>query len=266
MLLFAFMALFGSSAIYAQDPDPDLAFVKEGKVWNCRANYTNDPNFYYYSYILESDTTISRYGKEYKKVWLVDEHQFGDTERHYFGAVRQEGDYVYLIEKDTKREYMLYDFGIRKGGILAFPFENTVLPEEEKDDVFYLQYMDAGDREINGITRTTVGFIPYLESAGIWASGWDWLVFLEGIGVEYGDPFCMTKNTPFVIGHNELASCYEGDTCIYYVDYLNDISGTKADAQGDGKDKDGIYDLQGRRLPSVPAKGIYIKDGKVVVK
>ncbi len=261
LLLFAFMALFGSSTIYAQEPDPELAFVKEGKVWNC-----HKPTLGYYSYIIEGDTTISCHGKEYKKVWITDEHQFGDTERHYFGAVRQFGDYVYLIEKDTKREYMLYDFGIRKGGVMAFPFENTWLPEEEKDDVFYLLYAGTGEQVINGITRARVGFIPYCESRGFWADSWSWFSVLEGVG-SGGDPFCMARNTPYDAGKYNLVSCYEGDTCIYTWDWdLNGISRAKADTQGEEKDKDGIYDLQGRRLPSVPAKGIYIKDGKVVVK
>ena len=66
----------------------------------------------YYSYIIEGDTACV-WGDNYKKVWIIDEYQFGDAERHYFGAVRQEGDYVYLLEKDSKLEYMLYDFGIR---------------------------------------------------------------------------------------------------------------------------------------------------------
>ena len=253
LLSFAFVALFASSVIYAQDSDSELAFVKEGKVWNC-----HDSNLYYYSYIIEGDTTYTRTGDSYKKVWLIDEHQFGDTERHYFGAVRQEGDYVYLLEKDTKREYMLYDFGIRKGGILTFPFE---------DDVFYLRFQNSGEQEINGITRRWTAFSPYYDSMGSsWRYTWTSKGVLEGIGT-LTEPFRITGSSP---GHSycQLVSCYEDDIRIYgeEEDVLNDISGVKTEKQGKGKDKDGIYDLQGRRLPSVPAKGIYIKDGKAIVK
>lgn len=256
---FIFMALFVASGLYAQEPDPELAFVKEGKVWNC-----HEPTLGYYSYIIEGDTV--RYGEGYKKVWVVDEHRFGDTERHYFGAVRQEGDYVYLIEKDAKSEYLLYDFGIRKGGILAFPFENAVLPDEEKEDVFYLRYAATGEQVINGITRANIGFFAYMKSMnGAWRDEFSWFSVFEGIGI--GDPFCMTRNNPYKQGNYHLVSCYEGDTCIYTWDwYLNGIGEAKADTQGEEKDKDGIYDLQGRRLPSIPTKGIYIKDGKAVVK
>ena len=258
LLLFAFMALFGSSAIYAQEPDPELAFVKEGKIWNCVYFYSDKPDLYY-SYIIEGDTACV-WGENYKKVWIIDEYQFGDAERHYFGAVRQEGDYVYLLEKDSKLEYMLYDYGIRKGGILTLPHDN---------DVYCLRSFteNPGKLEIKGITRKCSTLYPYLGNHPDWYFVWRAPVQVyEGIGTNMDDPFCIGKYFGFYPQGHFLESCYEGETCIYTKDwYLDDISGVKADTRSEGKDKDGIYDLQGRRLPSVPQKGAYIKDGKVVV-
>lgn len=246
MFVLVFAALMGTSSLYAQEPA--LAFVKEGKMWNC---WTNEGVPHAYSYTIEGDTTSVRTGEWYKKVWLVDEKIYGDTDFHYFGAVRQEGDYVYLLEKNATREYMLYDFGIRQGGILAYPHE---------EDVFYLRFHSSDDEEVNEITRRVVRFNPYFDS-------WDDMrvfqveTLIEGIGYEK-DPFCIASG--FAQGSHLLMSCLEDGVCIYGDNTPAGISDIPVKTKGHKQCF--VYDLQGRQLSSEPTIGLYIKDGKVVIK
>lgn len=246
LFVFAFLALFGVSALHAQGHDLD--FVKEGKTWNC---WTDEGVPHAYSYTIEGDTTNIRTGEWYKKVWLVDEQIYGDTGFHYFGAVRQEGDYVYLLEKNATREYMLYDFGIRQGGILAYPYE---------EDVFYLRFHSSGDEVVNEITRRVVRFNPYFDS-------WDDVrvfqveTLIEGIGYT-NDPFCIVNG--FAHGSHLLVSCLEEGVCIYGDDTPAGISVIPSETKSNKQNS--VYDLQGRQLSSEPTIGLYIKDGKVMIK
>lgn len=248
MRLFVLVFTVMTGVLYLNAQKPAFAFVKEGKIWNC---WTDEDVPHAYAYTIEEDTLYSRTGEWYKKVWLVDEQQYGDTERHFFGAVRQEGDYVYLLEKDATREYMLYDFGMRQGGIIAYPLE---------EDVFYLRFHSSGEEEVNGITRHVTHFNPYFDS-------WDDMrvfqveTLMEGIGYEK-DPFCIVSG--FAQGTHQLVSCIDDGVCIYGDNTPAGISDIPVKTKGHKQCF--VYDLQGRQLPSIPTNGLYIKDGKVVIK
>jgi len=67
----------------------------------------------------------------------------------------------------------------------------------------------------------------------------------------------------------KLLSCYEDGKCIFTqkdfrsepgVDRIEELSPALS------KREEAIFDLQGRRLNAVPAKGLYIRDGKKYVK
>lgn len=197
LLLIATLVMAGMLEIHSQETA--LPFVKEGKVWNCQADEIAPRS---YSYVIEGDTVYARTGEWYKKVWVEDEQVYGDKQRHYFGAVRQEGDYVYLLPRDAAKEQLLYDFGIRQGGILSYPYG---------EDVFYLSFQSASEETVNGTAKRVVSFNPYFDS-------WDdTRVFevvkcYEGIGFEK-DPFDVAGG--YGKGSHQLVSCIEDGACIY---------------------------------------------------
>lgn len=87
-------------------PDEDITswtFCVEGKQWDGVA--WNERGDFPFSYILKGDTIIS--GKKCKKVYNQDEH--------YCAALREEGDKVYLIQKDDTTLKLLYDFSLKEG-------------------------------------------------------------------------------------------------------------------------------------------------------
>jgi len=87
-------------------PDEDITswtFCVEGKQWDGVA--WNERGDFPFSYILKGDTIIS--GKKCKKVYNQDEH--------YCAALREEGDRVYIIQKDDTTLKLLYDFSLKEG-------------------------------------------------------------------------------------------------------------------------------------------------------
>ena len=80
----------------------------------------------------------------------------------------------------------------------------------------------------------------------------------------------------FVVSEDEFyfKGCYVGDELVAtYEDLLaaiEEIEGASAveeiKAERERIIKEGIYDLQGRRLSAEPSHGIYIKDGKKVAR
>ena len=87
-------------------PDEDITswtFCVEGKQWDGVA--WNERGDFPFSFILKGDTIIS--GKKCKKVYNQDEL--------YCAALREEGDRVYIIQKDDTTLNLLYDFSLKEG-------------------------------------------------------------------------------------------------------------------------------------------------------
>jgi len=95
-------------------PDEDITswtFCVEGKQWDGVA--WNERGDFPFSYILKGDTIIS--GKKCKKVYHQYERMYFNTQYHYCAALREEGDKVYLIQKDDTTLKLLYDFSLKEG-------------------------------------------------------------------------------------------------------------------------------------------------------
>lgn len=86
-------------------------FCVEGKQWDGVA--WNERGDFPFSYILKGDTIIS--GKKCKKVYHQYERMYFDNQYHYCAALREEGERVYLIQKDDTTLKLLYDFSLKEG-------------------------------------------------------------------------------------------------------------------------------------------------------
>ena len=101
-----------------------IPFVEQGKRWDCVRGYGKRFSF---SYEISGDTLIN--DNPYAKVYIVDEGKFGDFSPRYFGALREDGSKVYLVENDSTEEYLLYDFDMTSETTLGIwfvrPYDNS---------------------------------------------------------------------------------------------------------------------------------------------
>lgn len=90
-------------------------------------------------------------------------------------------------------------------------------------------------------------------------------VWVEGIGSVY---YGITGNMRFMVtgGVPLLVRCSQGDQLLYEADDFQAITGISSQKSTTSVHHSFMYDLQGRRLKGEPKRGLYIKDGKKVVK
>jgi len=231
-----------------------VPFVSEGKKW-CYVLY--DPYDPYARnslvFTMRSDTLVS--GKTYKKVYCRNEKLLEKDEKYYC-AVREESEHVYIVELDDNVETLLYDFSqqnevvkvtwqdytfARLGGygLNTYQHDPTMIWE-------YPLYELSGDEVLQ------------THSLGFW---------IEGVGNVYGNSFAKElygekANNP--TGYVE--SCMDGDKCVFNIGWLAEPSSLKQLKMDTQFTVTNLFDLQGRRLKGEPKRGLYIKDGKKVVK
>lgn len=103
-------------------PNEDITswkFCVEGKQWDGIG--WNEGGEYPFSYKLAGDTIIG--GKKFKKVYHQYERMYFNTQYHYCAAIREEGDEVYIIQKDNTTPKLLYDFSLKVDDVFHY-FEN----------------------------------------------------------------------------------------------------------------------------------------------
>ena len=82
-------------------------FLEEGKEWLCHT-IENDDEEYDTRYYLRGDTMLL--GKTYACMYAYNYKNKGKTE--FLAALREQGDSVMCINRNTSKEYLLYDFGL----------------------------------------------------------------------------------------------------------------------------------------------------------
>lgn len=102
-LLSIIMIMMVSSSLYAINKNK---FIENYKTWECKAN--NDQ----YSYVISGDTTIN--GEQYSKLYCSYYRKYKDLNNHYFAAIRQQGDSIYIYYNNAKSEILLYNFNMHE--------------------------------------------------------------------------------------------------------------------------------------------------------
>lgn len=206
-------------------------FAKEGKVF-AGGEWT---------YKMEGDTIIGN--NSYKRVFITEKGK----ETRYWGATRDEGMQVYMIKAGEIMEKLYYDFGKEN------KYVDTIGNRKVTIEECFFGATDGGDyRKVRWV-------FPEQGTGIITTEDYIWV---DGIG-NIGDPFNLISGWGCV-------DCYEDGVCVFNTDliaqiFLNHATFIKAPSFSHSISKT-IFDLQGRRITSIPSRGVYIMDGKKYVK
>ena len=268
-LLLTIALAFFSFRAAAQQYRP---FVEEGKMWRVASiSPRNDDLTYpvdHKYYLMKGDTIVA--GKTWKKVYYTSSDKF------YF-LVREENKRVYYAPYPG-REELMYDFNVAVGDTVAYRdiqgFYNGDTAENYEKycrnwDSIAVDTIDevkdkAGHayRSYNLYREWTYNYDDpedYNKSVEI---GYAREAWIECLG-STGNAFEHAITTTWLIGSRQyvLEECSVGDEILYHHD-LSGITAPKLDAT----DKAAIYDLSGRRLQTIPQRGVYIVNGKKYVQ
>jgi len=247
MKTFTFILL---TIIYAMDMSAQTTgrqFVEEGKYWDCGSEHWK----------LEGDTVIN--GTTYKKGHFMTVEASADGQFHYYCAVRQAGKKVYIVYDGWLTEDILFDFGLTGDECVNYSDGSSA----------YLLGGNGWDGcDGRGVMRHLM--FVHIHSAGFWqvAGGVYWM---EHIGCEEG-PF-WNGDTQYATHASRINKCYVDGECIFEADDIRQIqlsSHLSVDNLQNSGNGTGtyVYDLQGRRVPSLTPshsplkKGIYIENGR----
>ena len=224
-----------SFALFAQDGYRLL--VEPGKKWT----YHNDSYQYEYDYhyMIEGDTIVA--GKNCLKIYSNNKDNKSET--RYEGALYEEDKKVSCFYPDKDEAALLYDFGCKIGDTLSMngcdfivQSIDTIIGVVCEGERYALQVQKYDDNANNTVILGT-------------------LYWIEGVGATL-DFFNML---PLYGNYNSLVAC-EVNGEILYQKSPNAIKGIKSSMLG--SDGGAAYNLLGRRLSSIPTKGIYIQNGK----
>ena len=221
-------------------------FIKEGKKWVVTYKTMEGSSSYKRTYIIKGDTIIE--GKQYKRFYEGD---------RFICALREESKKVYAIASTDKfgnpneEEKIWYDFNVKEGDIIDMGLSYM---QVTKTDYIVIE----GMRYKRFYMYETDKNLPNANAIGVW---------VEGVG-SYSGPtqYCSWY---YDGGVSIMDECYESDQCIFTYD---DFGTTKSVDTSIDVLKDyyptsiPIFDLQGRRLNGKPEKGIYIQNGKKIIK
>lgn len=245
--------------ISAQDKYYPL--VEEGKRWEIynftiTKGYTSEEHVPYRTYVIKGDTVIN--DRIYKKLFAICRYVYNDDESHYFAALSERDQRVYSIRSGSMEEQLLYDFNLTKDDTYNYTLEassfteiegNTlnirikeIFPWEDKDRTCWVgplstkfAYMDTSYCVLEGFGSFTDTFCP------------EYWIHPPSIDIDY--IWCYN-------GEEEFAPNYP---------YVYPLSDSTYPSMINGLCLM-LHDLQGRRLKSEPQQGVFIKDGKKVMK
>ncbi len=230
--------LFSSIQVQAQKQ-----MLVEGKVWNYVYDYhgIDDNGTLFHETIpykewIEGDTIID--GKTYFKMHST-ATKYPISSLKFW---REDTGKVYAYDEDLEQEMLMYDFSLNKDDMADILGNNNI--KVNKVDTI----------SVCRIERRRIYF-----DFGLW---------VEGVG----SPALLSEP----LGHlftdgciSQMVSCYENGECVFTSQDFNATSGIndfRATSGLTNAKNSEFYDLQGRLLATPPAKGVYIQDGRKVLK
>jgi hypothetical protein len=219
--------------------------LRQGRTWTRSAEAgKTDGNG---NVIVRGDTVMDyqpEYGlkKVYQKVFRKSPGLYGDERYHYFGAMREEGKKVWLVQagKSCEQGQLMFDFGLNVN-------EETETAEGKARVISVDSVISAGRRYCQLTLRTNdTGRLVH---------------WTEGIG---GDAGILRS----FLGNGQEESplyVFDGDECIYIYSDVNPVTDGIQASSLPAHTAGALFGLQGRRLMHRPSRGMYIRDGKKVV-
>ena len=237
--------------ILAQDRNHEyIPFVEEGKVWICGIiNSEAELDAKDCVFTIKGDTLINDIC--YKKVLCKFEKYYGDSLQHYYCAVREEACRVYSVKLDATEEFQLYDF--------SSPHETIYLSYHNED------YVRCSGGILDGYPKSQWMFRITKVVNGV-ISRYSYGFWWEGVGYSK-NPFIhiLDLDKSSYISRISVISCMKDGKYIYKKEWTAQPSSVINNTK-ETTSRKSIFDLQGRRIQGEPKHGVYIRDGKKVMK
>ena len=225
--------------------------LKDGKVWISSYIAYGYYEIEYVKYV-KGDTIVD--GEKYFKMYTnMTDLDTGGMRIGTRPELLQEADRkVWKLSKNREGEWvkrMLFDFGQEVGETFKCILNDVTLTLVGIDSI-----------SVGGTVRrryTHEYTCPPRDD--VYRQYW-----VEGIGSQCGP---LTSSRAY--NNSRLKSCYEDGVCIFTGDDFSLpplTAGIKPAGPSSREQQPPLYDLQGRRLRDEPAHGIYIKDGKKVLR
>lgn len=275
-IIFLILAMFMTMGASAQEERVYVPFVEEGKCWYL--GYFHPRDVFPASledpegegvdciFTMRGDSLIG--DREYKKVYCQFEEYYGDTEQHYYCAVREEAYQVFIVEGETTEEKLIYDF--------SHPYELITITFNGRQFA-----RTEGGRRYNFLPgQLEYVFCTIRDGEVLYKSGTSWI---EGVGAPKTNPFAIEFNyllydktklgidiylrSCIVDGKQIFSATWMAVPCVpLAIDDRTYTDNTKKSTY--------LYDLSGRRVSassvtsarSALPKGIYIHGKRKVVK
>lgn len=276
-ILFLILATFMTTGASAQEEREYVPFVEEGKCWYL--GYFHPRDVFPASledpegegvdciFTMRGDSLIG--DREYKKVYCQFEEYYGDTEQHYYCAVREEAYQVFIVDGETTEEKLIYDFS-HPYELITITFNGRQFARTEGGRRYNFL---PGQLEYRFCTIRD-GEVLYNSGASSW---------IEGVGAPKTNPFTFEYNyllydkTKFGIDIY-LRSCIVDGKQIFSATWMAvpcvPLAIDDRTYTDNTKKSTYLYDLSGRRVSassvtsarSALPKGIYIHGKRKVVK
>ena len=203
----------------------------DGKRWNYYRDDGDPARAYHWYYVLRGEKEMG--GHQCKVLYRSQR----DGQETAYAYLHEEGMRVYYVNVKTGESLLLYDFSLQKGDTVNDPFYDASYV------VVYVGEMNGGRLLIQLIELGEYAFNRY---------------WIEGIGCEHDLllPLDIPMGNPSI-----LLTVEEGGKTVYTNGNATALNSVKSDGQTDSMP----FDLQGRHINSLPAKGIYIRDGRKVL-
>ena len=235
------MLVQGKSWVYSHYRDSTL-YDEQGRPYDLIEVVTKEV------FTISGDTIIG--GQNYFKLYCQEE-----SERPvYSRALREEDNTVYSVWRGETEEKRYIEFNPINFDDLDMNPYNSNYKEE-------IDYITVNDRLFIRHSYRENGDYPLLA--------------VEGVGYEYNGILGMSL-IHISRDYLHFEACYEDGVCIFNasdfhksgintnIESLNCEQDSKMDART--SKQNGLFDLQGRRLNAEPIHGVYIRNGKKVVK
>ena len=259
-LIMLCMVVFSLQAVAQIDYHP---LLKEGKVWNIYySNYSRSFELNFCVKVL-GDTIVDN-EQCYKATSETIDIATGNV-------ISKGGGVVVLLEKDRKVYErrndiwrFLYDFNLQQGDV-------KVINDVSKQEVLAIDGVEVNGKTFRRMTlkETYAYYGDTVSVTGYW---------VEGVGSSFG--LLSPDNWPAMGGTFYLESCFEDGECIFTaadfdkqgidintgVESLYNEQCTMNKGTQECTMNNVLFDLQGRRIQGSPKHGVYIQNGKKVMK
>ena len=266
------MSIFGTNETWSQEWDHGyMPFAQEGNTWEMQVGGVKEN---VYGCFVDGDTLIN--GESWKKVYNY--RGVPAFSYSYHMAIRDVGQKVYAIAEGSNKPRLLYDFGLKIGDVIKCGIEGNafecLLDVNEPSDILHGFAFDTSLRleqidtiEYRGTKFRCLIFTMLDAYEQCYRNGEEAVrnnvVWVEGVGS------CAGPYSPWlpIPPENSIRLVFknEGNLIFSFSSIYDEMSGGASPVYK--TDKNIIpFDLQGRRLNTEPKHGVYIQNGKKVMR